>query len=258
MKPISALSLASLSNIKLISFDADGVMVEKGTEILEKDSVLTVKTKKISQGLLKKLNKLKKYFHINISSGRSLLYLKEMFGPLLWEKASLQGENGVFTLIDGQVIQHSKLTLEELEKLRKIRGEIEEVAEKSKNIRGFEPKQFLISVHCYNEEPAIVEIVKKQDIRDEFYIKWNSEAYDIFPKRFSKGSGLKQLAQYLGIDVSQILVVGNDPNDQEAVEGSGLSVTTSPNTLTADYYTEGKLELGGEELVDLVLKRKAG
>jgi len=62
MKPISALSPASLSSIKLISFDADGVMVEKGTEILEKDSVLTVKTKKISQGLLKKLNKLKKIF----------------------------------------------------------------------------------------------------------------------------------------------------------------------------------------------------
>lgn len=258
MKPISALNLVSLSNIKLISFDADGVMVEKGTEILEKDSVLTVRTKKISQDLLKKLNKLKKYFHINISSGRSLLYLKEMFDPLLWEKASLQGENGIFTLIDGQVIQHSKLTFEELEDLRKIRGEIEKVAENSKNIRGFEPKQFLISVHCSSEEPAILEIVKKLDVRGEFYIKWNSEAYDIFPRRFSKGSGLKQLAQYLGIDVSQILVVGNDPNDQEAVAGSGLSVTTSPDTLTADYYTEGKLELGGEELVDLVLKRKAG
>lgn len=222
MKPISVLNPISLSNIKLISFDADGVMVEKGTEILEKDRVLTVKTKKISQSLLKKLNKLKKYFHINISSGRSLLYLKEIFGPLLWEKASLQGENGVFTLIDGQVIQYSKLTFEELERLRKIRGEIEKVAENSKNIRGFEPKQFLISIHCFNEEPTIIEIVKKLDVRGEFYIKWNSEAYDIFPKRFSKGGGLKQLAQYLGIDVFQILVVGNDPNDQEAVEGSGL------------------------------------
>jgi len=60
MKPISALSPTSLSNIKLISFDADGVMIEKGTEIVEKDRILTVKTKKISRGLLKKLNKLKK------------------------------------------------------------------------------------------------------------------------------------------------------------------------------------------------------
>ena len=62
MKPISQLRLSSLSSIKLISFDADGVTVEKGTEILEKDNVLTVKTKKISQDLLKKLNKLKKIF----------------------------------------------------------------------------------------------------------------------------------------------------------------------------------------------------
>ncbi len=253
MKPISQLRLSSLSNIKLISFDVDGVLVEKGTEILEKDNVLTVKTKKISQNLLNKLNKLKKYFYINISSGRSLLYLKEMFDPLLWEKASLQGENGIFTLIDGQVIQHDRLTYEELETLRKMRGEIEAVAKNSKNIRGFEPKQFLISVHCFSEEPAVTEIVKKIDVKNKFYIKWNSEAYDIFPKRFSKGSGLKQLAKYLGINVSQILVVGNDPNDQEAVENSGLSVTTSPDTLTANYYTEGKLELGGEELVNHLL-----
>ncbi len=253
MKPISQLRLSSLSNIKLISFDVDGVLVEKGTEILEKDNVLTVKTKEISQNLLNKLNKLKKYFHINISSGRSLLYLKEMFDPLLWEKASLQGENGVFTLIDGQVIQNYTLTGDELRALRKMRGEIEAVAKDNKNIRGFEPKQFLISVHCLREEPLIANIVKKIDVENKFYIKWNSEAYDIFPKRFSKGSGLKQLAKYLGIDVSQILVVGNDPNDQEAVENSGLSVTTSPNTLVADYHTEGKLDLGGEELVNHLL-----
>ena len=182
-----------------------------------------------------------------------MLYLKEMFGPLLWEKISLQGENGVFTLIKGQVIQHDRVTDEELETLRKIRGEIETVARNSKNIRGFEPKQFLISVHCFSEEPAVAAIVKKINVENKFYIKWNSEAYDIFPKRFSKGSGLKNLAEILGIDVSQILVVGNDPNDQEAVAGSGISVTTSPNTLTANYYTEGKLDLGGEELVNHLL-----
>ena len=109
-----------------------------------------------------------------------------MFGPLLWEKASLQGENGVFTLIKGQVIQHDRLTYEELEDLRKIRGEIEKVAENNKNIRGFEPKQFLISVHCWSEEPLIAEIVKKIDVENKFYIKWNSEAYDIFPRQIGR------------------------------------------------------------------------
>ncbi|OGE28055.1 hypothetical protein A2867_01565 [Candidatus Daviesbacteria bacterium RIFCSPHIGHO2_01_FULL_40_11] len=56
MKPISALSPTSLSNIKLISFDADGVMIEKGTEILERNGLLTIRTKKISQGLLKSVS----------------------------------------------------------------------------------------------------------------------------------------------------------------------------------------------------------
>ena len=254
MKPISALDPASLSDIKLISFDADGVVVEKGTEILTKDNILTVKTRKISRDLLDKLIRLKKYFHINISSGRSLLHLKEIFELLLWENASLQGENGIFTLINGQVIQPYSLTLGELEILRKIREEIELATKENRNIRGLEPKQFLISIHCFNQEQTIAEIVKRLDKKDEFYVKWNSEAYDIFPKRFSKGTGLIKLAEHLEINISQIMVVGNDPNDREAVENSVLSVTTSPDTLKADYYTEGKLELGGEKLVNQLLK----
>lgn len=251
MKPITTLTPNVLADIKLISFDADGVLIEKGTEILEKNRVLTVKTKKISPALLIKLDKLKKHFHINVSSGRSLLYLKDMFDQLLWNKSSLQGENGIFTLIDGQVIQNDKLTDHELSLLREMRIEIEKITDD--NIRGFEPKQFLISVHCFKKEPQIAEIVKKIDLENEFYLEWNSEAYDIFPKRFSKGSGLKHLADDLRINVNQILVVGNDPNDQAAVEGSGLSVTTSSDTLKADYHTEGKLDLGGEELVDHLL-----
>jgi len=259
MKPLSALKASDLANIKMVSFDVDGVLVEKGTEIfevqdVEKDNVLIMKTKRISPELVKKLTRLKKHVHINISSGRSLIYLVEVFNPILWNNASLQSENGLFTLIAGKVIQNTNLTFEELAMLRKIRKEIYKMMEDNSNIRGFEPKQFLISVHCFKEEPAIGELVKRLDFNKEFGIKWSSEAYNIFPKRVSKGTGLKELTKLLSINLSQVLVVGNDPNDKEAVDGLSISVTTSPDTLTADYYTKSKLDLGGKALVDRLLE----
>ena len=259
MKPLSALTVSDLSKIKLVSFDVDGVLVQQGTEVFEMEdvshnNVLIVKTKRISPALVDKLNRLKKHLFINISSGRSLLYLMEVFDPILWNNSSLQGENGLFTLIGGKVIQNTNLTLEELELLKKVRSEIHKIALENANIRGFEPKQFLLSVHCFKEELAIEDLVHKLDKNNELGIKWSSEAYNIFPKRISKGSGLKSLSKLLNIDLAEMLVVGNDPNDKEAVEGPGISVTTSPKTLTANYYTESSLELGGEALVDRLLK----
>lgn len=259
MKPLSALTAKELAKIKLVSFDVDGVLVKKGTEIfeiedVERNNVLIVKTKPISPELVKKINRLKKHLFVNISSGRSLLYLIEVFDPILWDNASLQGENGLFTLIGGKLIQNNHLTLEELELLRKIHHAIHKESLGNPNIRGFEPKQFLISVHCFKEDPVMEEIVKKYDTEHVLGIKWSSEAYNIFPKRISKGTGLKALGKLLDISQSEMLVAGNDPNDKEAVEGPGISVTTSPATLTANYYTEGKLELGGEALVDRLLE----
>lgn len=259
MKPLSALTSAELSRIKLVSFDVDGVLVKKGTEIFEmkdvdKNNVLIVKSKNISPQLITKLNKLKKHLFINISSGRSLLYLIDVFDPIMWHNASIQGENGLFTLVAGKVLQNDNLSVEELELLRKIKKEIHKLAKENPNIRGFEPKQFLLSVHCFHEEPSIVELVKELDTNKELSIKWSSEAYNIFPKRISKGTGLQALSKLLNIKLSEMLVVGNDPNDKEAVEGPGISVTTSPDTLTADYYTESSLELGGEALVDRLLE----
>lgn len=253
MRPVSTISATDISRIKLVSFDADGVTVKKGTKIVQQGETLTIKTNKITFELLDKLNRLKKHFYINISSGRNLLYLQRAYGSLLWKKASLQGENGIFTLIGGLVIQHQKIDQEELEIAAKIKGAIGKLAQTNGDILGFEPKQFILSIHCVREIPEISEIVARADPGGKFYVKWNSEAYDIFSKRFSKATGLGFLAKHLGITTDQIMVVGNDPNDLEAAQGVGLSVTTSPDTLTADYCTQGKLELGGEEVADHLL-----
>lgn len=254
MKPITELTSKDIKSIKIICFDCDGVTVERGTEIEEKEDSLFVKTYTLPARLLEKLIKLKKRFHLTFSSGRSLLYLDRMYGKILWDNASLQGENGIFTLIDGQVIQHEKFDRATLEKINKMKVAIRELSKTNKQIRGFEPKQFLITPHCWQAVPEIEEIVKKFDDQNEFYCLWNGEAYDIAPKRLNKGAALRHLANYLKVNINQTMSIGNGSNDKEMVETAGIGVTTDPKELPADFYTTGNLHLGGEELVDTLLK----
>lgn len=254
MKPTTDLTLQDIKDIRLVCFDCDGVTVKRGTEIEEKGQELTVKTYSLSDSLLKKLIILKKHFHLTFSSGRSLLYLERMYGKILWNNASLQGENGIFTLIDGKVIQHEKFSKDELEKIGKMKIKIRELMETNKDIRGFEPKQFLITPHCWQEVPEIPEIVKRYDIKNEFYCQWNGEAYDIAPKRLNKGNGLRYLTKHLGLEMKQTMAVGNGPNDREMVEYAGVGITTDPEEIKGDFYTTGKLHLGGEELIDKLLE----
>lgn len=255
MLPLSKLTKKDIENIKLLSFDVDGVTIERGTQVWEKGNVLTVKTKVISPALVEKFEHLKKYFSINFTSGRNLLYLARMFAPLLWDKITLQAENGLFTLLNGQAIQHDRLTPAELEKVEEIRRKIGELAKSDTNIEGFEPKQFMVTVHCLHEDDAIENIVRNIDTESEFYSYWISgEAYDIFLKRFNKANGLEFLAKNLALAMSETLAVGNDANDKSVVERAGIGITTSRDDLEAHYYTEEKYDLGGEEVVDHLLK----
>lgn len=254
MKPITELTKKDIKDLKIICFDCDGVTIKRGTEIEETETTLNVKTHNLSEELLGKIIPLKERFHVNFSSGRSLLYLDKMFGKVLWDNASLTGEIGIFTLINGQVIQHEKFDRETLEKINQMKVAIRELSKRNKDIRGFEPKQFLITVHAWKEVPEIEEIRKKYDTKDEFYNWWNGEAYDIGLKRLNKGTGLKRLAEYLRVDISQTLAIGNGPNDVDMVQTAGISVTTDPKELPADFYTTGKLHLGGEELVNKLLE----
>jgi len=254
MKPISELTSEELKNIKIICFDCDGVTVERGTEIEETEDSLTVKTHVLSESLLNKMILLKKRFHLTFSSGRSLLYLERMYGKLLWENVSLQGENGIFILIDGQVIQQEKFTPELLNKIQQMKEAIRQLAKTNKDIRGFEPKQFLITPHCWKAVPEIEEIVKKYDTNNEFYCWWNGEAYDIAPKNLNKGTSLIKLTEYLGLNINQTMAIGNGLNDKDMVTVAGIGVSTDPKELEADYFTLGKLDLGGEELVDRLLE----
>ncbi|WKZ25859.1 MAG: HAD hydrolase family protein [bacterium] len=255
MKPISELTEDDVKNIKVVCFDVDGVTIKKGTEISEKGTELKVKTSPLEDKILQKIIKLKKYFHITVNSGRSTMYLTKVFQEMLWGNASVIGEIGIFTVKDGELKQTDIFTDYELETLRKITVDLQKLANENDKARGFEPKQFLITLHCFEAIPAVDEVVKKHDIKNEFYCWWNGEAYDIAPYRFNKGVGLKKLCEQLGIDISQTIAVGNGINDKDMTDVAGIGVTTDKEHLESDYFIDGE-HLGGEYLMDKLLELK--
>jgi HAD superfamily hydrolase (TIGR01484 family) len=258
MKPISQLTKDDIENIKLICFDVDGVTIKKGTNIKEvetKDTeTLTITTKLLSEEVRDKLRQLKKFFFVAINSGRSTIYLKDVFNDLLWDNFALIGEIGIFTLQNGELVQHEKFGTETLSKMKSIRSELEKYADETRILEAFEPKQFLITMHTRFDDPKVREIVKKVDSGGEFEVIWSGEAFDILPKRLTKGTALRNLCKHLKIDISATVAIGNGNNDKPMTETAGIGVTTEPKVLKADFYTEGAQHMGGIELTNKLLE----
>lgn len=258
MKPITKLTKEDVKDLKIVCFDVDGVTVKKGTDIkevrTEETTTLTVTTNNLSDVMLQKMIRLKEYYMVAIASGRSSLYLTKIYSDLLWHNTALSSEIGIFTLINGQLIQHEKFNEMTLEKMRNIFNAIKKLEGVNKDFRAFEPKQFLITVHAWNELKEIDEIMKTYDPEGEFYNIWNGEAHDIAPKRLNKGTALKNMANHLGVAMSQTMAIGNGPNDKDMMDAAGIGITTEPDTIPSDYYTTGSQHLGGEQLVDILLE----
>jgi len=244
--------LEKLKKIKMIILDSDGVSLPRGTDILEKEGPdfyqATIKTNKITDGLAAKLDRLKKRLTVCISSGRGLIYLQSMYGKILGEGTILQAENGNLSLIEGKIKQHFEYDGKYFKKMALIREEIQKLP-----IRGFEPKQFIMSIHADREITEVYEIVKRNDPENELKVMWNGEAFDIQKKIVSKGEGLKKLMQELKIKKEETIAMGDRINDKELVELAGIGVSADIDSLKAEYWTIGE-QLGGEVLADYLLK----
>lgn len=69
-----------------------------------------------------------------------------------------------------------------------------------------------------------------------------ADAFDIMPAGVSKGSALKMLAEYLGLQSDQIVAVGDNDNDAEMLMTAGLGIAmanaTSKALAAADRVTQ--------------------
>jgi hydroxymethylpyrimidine pyrophosphatase-like HAD family hydrolase len=255
MMHLDSLSKEDIKNIKIVCFDVDGVTIQRGTKIIDKGDVQTMKTILLEGRILDKLLRLKKYFHVTINSGRSSFYLMKVFQDVLWGDASLISENGIFVLYKGELHQNFVFSEYELQVLKNVTQRLKKIAVGDDRASGFEYKLFLLVLHCKEAIPEVAEIVAEEDIKGEFYCWWNGEAYDICPRRFNKGVGLKKLCELLGYGPENAIAIGNGINDKDMTDIAAIGVTTDREHLEADYYCEGE-HLGGEYLMDKLLELK--
>jgi HAD superfamily hydrolase (TIGR01484 family) len=246
MKPLNEMQKKDLKNIKMIVFDVDGVLVPRGTKIKQVGNTTTLETKVIHEKQITQIKKLYEMgFLINISSGRGLYMLQEMFRGIL-PFVSLTFENGSATWYKGKVYQH----VNSFEYTKNIFPKLKKVVTKNKNIKGFEPKEFIITIHCKDKVKEIEEVVKKEG---GLTTVWNGEAYDILIKKNqTKAIGLRQAMKIFKLKKKNVLAIGDNYNDQELLAESGMPISADKTRVKGNFF----VPLRGEFLPADILMQK--
>ena len=228
MKPLDKISKAKLSQIKMIVFDVDGVLVPRGTKIKQRGNTLTFQTKVINKKQISQIQELhRKGFLVNISSGRGLYMLQEMFREVL-PFVSLTYENGSATWYKGEIHQH----INSFKYLQNVFPKLKKIV--NKNIKGFEPKEFIITIHCKKRIKEIEKIVKKEK---GLYTIWNGEAYDIGIKKYqTKALGLRRAMKILKLKKNNVMALGDNYNDSELLKESGMPISADKTKVQGKFY----------------------
>lgn len=228
LKDISSLDAKALKDIRLVVFDVDGVLVPRGTKILQTGNITTLETKKIRSAQIEQIKNLHRNgYLINISSGRSLSMLQDMFREIM-EYVSITFENGSATWYHGVIHQH----INSFSYLKRAHSRL--IGVRHKNIKGFEPKEFIITIHC---EDRVKEIEDTLSHEKNLYCIWNGEAYDIGVRRKqTKGEGLKQCIELFKLKKHNVLAIGDNYNDIELLSQAGLSVSADKSRLAGDFF----------------------
>lgn len=246
MKPIKELKTEDVRKIKMIVFDVDGVLVPRGTRIKQIGNTTSLETKLIKKKQIEQIKGLnKKGFLINISSGRGLYMLQEMFREVL-PFVSLTYENGSASWYKGRIYQH----VNSFEYLKDAFLRLKRVA--NKNIKGFEPKEFIITIHCTKRVKEIEEIARKEK---NLYTVWNGEAYDIGVKKDqTKAVGLRRIMKIFKLKKKNIMAIGDNYNDYELLNVAGIAVSADKSRVEGKFYIplKGKF-LPADKLMQKIL-----
>lgn len=251
MQPLIQMSKKDLEHIKMIVFDVDGVLVQRGTKIEQIGNTTTLETKVIQEKQIEQIKELnKRKFLINISSGRGLYMLQEMFRDVL-PFISLTYENGSATWYQGKIYQH----INSFEYLKNIFPKLKKAASKDKNVKGFEPKEFIVTIHCKKKVKEIEEIVKKER---NLMTVWNGEAYDILIKKNqTKAIGLRKVIKIFKLQKKNVMAIGDNFNDRELLEESGVPISADISRINGKFYVplEGEF-LPADRLMRKILSLK--
>lgn len=251
MKPLSEISKEDVRDIKMIVLDVDGVLVPRGTKIKQVGNTTTLQTKVIAEKQIEQIRELNKMgFLINISSGRGLYMLQEMFREVL-PFVSLTYECGSATWYKGKIYQH----INSFESMRNVFPKLKQVANKNINVKGFEPKEFIITIHCTKRILEIEKIIKKEK---GLVTVWNGEAYDILIKKDqTKALGLRHIMKIFKLKKKSIMAIGDNYNDAELLKESGVPISADKSRVNGKFYVPLLGEfLPADKLMQKILELK--
>ena len=246
MKPLSQMTKEDITKIKMVVFDVDGVLVPRGTKIKQVGNTTTLNTKVIARKQIEQIKKLyEKGLLINISSGRGLYMLQEMFREIL-PFVSLTYECGSATWYKGKIYQH----INSFEYTKNIFPKLKMIASNNKNVKGFEPKEFIITIHCTKPVKEIENEVKKDK---NLVTLWNGEAYDVLIKnKQTKALGLRDIVKIFKLKKENVMAIGDNYNDQELLGESGMPISADKDRVKGKFH----IPLEGEFLPADVLMQK--
>lgn len=99
------------------------------------------------------------------------------------------------------------------------------------------------------------------NLLDGITVTYSSKRYlELCPEGVDKGNGIRSLAQHLGLDLSQVICMGDSANDVGMIEAAGLGVAAAnatPDALgAADYVSQATCDEGVlAEVVDRFVDR---
>lgn len=249
MKPIDQILKKDIQNLKMIVFDVDGVLVPRGTKIKQVGNTTTLETKVIGKKQIEQIQELHKLgILINISSGRGLYMLQEMFRGIL-PFVSLTYECGSATWYKGKIYQH----INSFEHTKNVFPKLKLLAKKNKDIVGFEPKEFIITLHCKRRLKEVENLVKKEK---GLWTTWNGEAYDVLIKKDqTKALGLRHVMKLFKIKKHNVMAIGDNYNDHELLQASGTPISADKTRIKGKFYVplRGKF-LPADKLMQKILK----
>lgn len=237
-----------LSKIKFIILDIDGVSVPRGTKIREVSHSLKMKVREIPRREIDQIKELsKKGYYIGVNSGRGLYMLQDMFHDVL-PSLIITYENGSATWHRGKIYQHAN----GFKKLHPIICDLRKI--KHPDIKGFEPKEFIITIHCEKRIKKIENIVSKH--KGVYWI-WNDEAYDIgIEGKQTKSRGLREVMKIFGFNKENILFVGDNYNDISLQKEVGIVVSADKSRLKGDFYVDmNRKKFPAEQVMDWFLEK---
>ncbi len=244
MKPLEEMTKEDIAEIKMMVFDVDGVLVKRGTKISQVGNTTTLETKVIEFKEIEEIKMLhEKGYQVNISSGRGLYMLQEMFREVL-PYVLLTYENGSATWYKGKIYQH----INSFDYLKDIYPKLRAV--QNPKIKGFEPKEFIITIHCTEELKEIEDIVASDP---RLYTVWNGEAYDVGVKDMqTKALGLRQVMKILKLKKKNVMAMGDNFNDKELLKKAGMPISADKTRVKGKFY----VPLEGQYLPARLLMQK--